>query len=149
MTFAIDLNETYNNSNGVAHRSPINENRDMLPINLNVQPSNEEYIFDLNVVMSIENDYAGDVENVIGGHGLDNNIHDFFGNEANGIFRGKLVSFIEIDESILHNNQMSFLFRFFNFLKHFVPGTQDDTNNGGDEDMRCLFSEKMKIWVMH
>jgi len=45
LTFDIDLNEPYNDSGRVADRSPINKNRAILSIDLNVQPSNEEYIF--------------------------------------------------------------------------------------------------------
>jgi hypothetical protein len=105
MAFDIDLNEPYNDSDGVADRSPVNENRAMLPIDLNVQPSDEEYIFDLNVAPSLEDECRNDVGNVTGGHGLDNNIHDIFGSEADDIFRGKLVSFIEID-----SNEFSFYF---------------------------------------
>ncbi|XP_024636148.2 uncharacterized protein [Medicago truncatula] len=85
MAFDIDLNEPYNDSDGVADRSPVNENRAMLPIDLNVQPSDEEYIFDLNVAPSLEDECGNDVENVTGGHGLDNNIHDIFGSEADDI----------------------------------------------------------------
>jgi len=101
MAFDIDLNEPYNDVDGVADGSPVNENRVVLPIDLNVQPYDEDYIFDLNVVPSLEDDCVNDVENVTGG------------NEADDIFRGKLVSFIEAEESIMECNQMSFLFLSF------------------------------------
>lgn len=63
-------------------------------------PSDEEYIFDLTVVPSLEDYCVNEVEDGIGSHGLDNNIHDLFENEYDDIFRGELISFNEAGESI-------------------------------------------------
>nr|ABD32506.1 probable transposase - soybean transposon mariner element Soymar1-related, putative [Medicago truncatula] len=76
MAFDIDLNEPYNDADGFADGSPVNENRVVLPIDLNVQPYDEDDIFDLNVVPSLEDDCVNDAENVTGE------------NEADDIFRG-------------------------------------------------------------